>query len=117
MVDCPDTREARRTADTVLATLAIQLETMQADVGEIKASMKDMAQAVTKLALIEERQMQSAQSLGRAFKTLEKHEERLTVLEKTIPETKRTSDWVDRAVWALLAVLGTYAANKLGLLG
>jgi len=116
MVDCQDTKEARRAADTVLATLTVQMSSMQADMGEIKASMKDMAQAVTKLALIEERQVQSAQALERAFKTIEKHDERIDILEKVTADTTRTSKWVDRAVWAILAGVSTVIFNKAGLL-
>lgn len=116
MDDCHDTHLGRRSSDAALATLTVQMSAMQADMGEIKVSMKDMAQAVTKLALIEERQVQSAQALERAFKVQEKHDSRLTAIEAAMVDAARTSSWVDRAVWAAATAAVVYVAAKSGLI-
>lgn len=113
---CDQRREGRRASDVEITTLTMHLSALQSDMGEIKASMKDMATAVTKLALVEERQVQSQQEMGRVFKALEKHDVRITALEQVASTATRTSDWVDRAVWACVAFSATLVAHKMGLL-
>lgn len=123
--------QERRTSDTAWSTFANQLSALHADVGDIKAGMqefrdgmRELSAAILKLALVEERQAQSMQSLERAFKLLEKLEakvesvsQRVTELEKAEPAQARTSEWVDRAVWALAAAAAAALASKLGLIG
>lgn len=113
---CEKRKEGRRASDVEITTLTMHLSALQSDMGEIKSSMKDMATAVTKLALIEERQVHSQQSLERAFKALEKHDIRITALEKVASTATRTSAWVDRAVWACVAFSATLVAHKMGIL-
>lgn len=106
----------RRESDVVLATLTAKLSTMHADMSEIKSSVKDLTQAVTKLALIEERQVQSSQEMSRIFKTLEKHDDRLSELEIAASNAARTSGWVDKALWSIAAAACVFVAAKAGLL-
>ena len=42
------------------------------DVGELKETLRQIATAVTRLALVEERQSQTNEALGRAFKSIDK---------------------------------------------
>ena len=92
------------------------MEVLHEDVSEMKAVLKDLTSAITKLALIEERQTQAAVAQERAFTALERIESRVAALERAAPDTTRTSLWVDRAVWASLAAGATYIAKKLGIL-
>lgn len=109
--------QERRSPDQAWTALATQLADLHSDVGEIKTGMSDfrdgmreLATAITKLALVEERQSQASLAIERCFKLAERLEGkiesvslRVTELEKAEPQQARTSEWVDRAVWAIVA--------------
>lgn len=93
-----------------------RLGDLHSDVSEMKAAMKDLATAITKLALIEERQANAAAAQERAFAVLAKLEERVTHLETYVPANKRVSVWLDRATWAGMGLLAMLVLKKSGLL-
>lgn len=95
--------------------LSMQLKTLHEDVSEMKSVLKDLATAITKLALIEERQANAAAALERAFGALERVESRVAALEKDVPANKRVNVWVDRAIWAGLGLLAMTVMKKSGL--
>lgn len=113
MTDDWDGAERRR---DYLAVLDTRLETLHGDVGEMKTVLRELTQAITKLALIEERQTQAAAAQERAFAALKDVESRVSKIEHKLPEISRSSVWVDRAVWAAAAAALTFAAKKVGLL-
>ena len=94
---------------------AHRLDTLHEDVGEIKSALKELANATTKLILVEERQAQTAATLDRVVATLDKLTARVTDLELAQPAHTRTSIWVDRAIWAVMGFLLMYVAKTLGL--
>jgi hypothetical protein len=93
-----------------------RLDVLHEDVTEIKSNLSKLTDAIVKLALIEERQAQSAQAMERAFKTIEKIDLRLTELEKNAPEAARVARWFDRSVGATVAVIFAFVAKQAGLL-
>ena len=95
--------------------LAHRLDTLHQDVHEIKAALKQLADAVIRLALVEERQAQAAAAQDRAMAALERIEERVTKLELQAPAAKRASIWIDRAAWAAMAAVAVYVAKATGL--
>jgi hypothetical protein len=95
--------------------LNLQLKTLHEDVSEMKSVLKDLATAITKLALIEERQANAAAALERAFGALERVEARVAALEKDVPANKRVNVWVDRAIFAGLGLLAMTVMKKSGL--
>lgn len=99
-----------------IAVLTTKLETLHDDVGEIKDALRVLSDAITKLALVEERQVQTSQALERAFQAIERIDGRVDNLEQVAVNSKRTSDWIDRAVWAVAAAGAVYAAKAVGLL-
>jgi chromosome segregation ATPase len=101
------------TQDTTV--LNLQLKTLHEEVSEMKSVLKDLATAITKLALIEERQANAAAALERAFGALERVESRVSALEKEVPANKRVSVWVDRAIWAGMGLLVMTVMKKSGL--
>lgn len=121
----------RRESEQAWAAFTKQLANLHADVGDIKAGMQDfrdgmkeLAAAILKLALVEERQAQAGQAIERCFKLAEKLEskldgaiERIVELEKAEPAQNKAAEWVDRAVWAIVSAAGMLTASKLGLLG
>ena len=95
--------------------LAVKLETLHNDVGEIKTAMNKLSEAITKLALVEQQQSHTASSLERAFNLIDSIESRVSKLERSAPKTAETSVWVDRAVTAIVVVFFAVIANKLGI--
>ena len=106
----------QRATDGLIEVIAVRLDNLHADVSGMQEVLKELATAVTKLAVIEERQQQAAQSLERAFKALEKVKVRLGTIEKSQPLQQQSSDWVTKGVWAVIGLVGMYVAKKMGLL-
>lgn len=131
MSEKPYCAPERRSNDQSWSAFTNQLAALHADVGDIKAGMQDfregmkeLAAAILKLALVEERQAQASQAIERCFKMAEKLEQRVEVvtsrvteLEKSEPSQTRAAEWVDRAVWAAASAAVMMFASKVGLLG
>lgn len=103
-------------AHSDMSLLSHRLDTLHSDVGEMKAAMRELTTAITKLALIEERQTHAALAQERAFNVLSKLEERVARLETLAPANKRVNIWLDRASWAGLGLLAMLLVKKSGLL-
>ena len=96
--------------------LAVRLDALHGDVGEIKTALGRLSDAITKLALVEQQQGQTASALERAFVALERLEKRVDSLEKRTPEQDRTARWIDQAVLGGVIVLLMFIAKKVGLM-
>ena len=134
----------KRTDDGVIDVLAERVEGMCIDIDEMKIGISKMADALTKLAIVEERQTQTILAQERAFKALERVEERqrqhelqcrdqekevrqliadsnehlsirVAELEKAEPMQAQTSKWVTAAVWGAAWLLAMFVAKQLGL--
>lgn len=108
--------------DAAFAVLAHKVDSMHADFGEMRAVLRDLTNAINKLALVEERQTQFAIAQERAFKVLEKVESKLDALDTRVgslesaePLQKQTSAWVMAAVWAAAGLAMVFIAKKLGI--
>lgn len=99
-----------------VAGLVIKLDMLHGDIAEIKSAMDKMTDAITKLALVEQRQGQTAEALERAFKAISKIEDRVNSIEQAQPTIKKTEIWVDRFVMAALGAILMFIAKKIGLL-
>lgn len=128
--------------DGVIDVLAERVEGLCADMNEMKHGIAKMADALTKLAIVEERQTQTILAQERAFKALERVEERqrlhelvcrdqdkevrqliadsnerLSVrvgeLEKAEPMQAQTSKWVTAGVWGALALLASFVVPRI----
>jgi len=93
------------------------------DVGELKETLRQIATAVTRLALVEERQMQTNEALSRAFKQIDKLdlkltgiEQRLGTLERMQPLQQQTNGWVMTSVWIEAGAAVMFVAKKTGIL-
>jgi hypothetical protein len=100
MSDGTEFAEQRRLIEAV-----IRVETMGTDITEIKATMGKVADALTRLAVMEERQQRGSSDLTRVFGRLDGHESRLNVLEQAQPLNKQTSEWVSKAIWAVVVAV------------
>jgi prefoldin subunit 5 len=97
--DCP-------TGDVSL--LSVRLQTLHTDVSDIKGTLKDLTQAINKLALVEERITNAVAAQERSFKAIERLEERIDTLERAQVTTDNTNKWIDRSIVAGLAALATF---------
>ena len=85
--------------------LKVKLEMLHSDVVEVKTALNKLSDAITKLALVEQQQNQTAQALERAFKAISKIEDRLTSLEQLAPQSKQVSEWVNRGIVAMAGLV------------
>lgn len=106
----------RRAADPMIEVLVHKVSKME-------QSMDKMADAVTKLAVVEERQTAHHAALERAFTSIagindkfDKLIGRIEKLESAAPLQDRTQKWVETALWAAAAAAAMYIAKKVGLI-
>jgi menaquinone-dependent protoporphyrinogen IX oxidase len=98
------------------SVLTVKIDMLHNDVVEMKTALSELSKAITKLALVEERQAQTADAMERAFKAIGKIEDRISALEVAAPKTKETNAWVDRFILALVMAVAGFIGTKLGLL-
>ena len=132
----------RRAEDKNVQVLATKIEGLAQDMSEMKHGIAKMADALTKLAIVEERQTQTILAQERAFKALERVEERQRLhellcrdqekglrqliadsnerlsirvgeLEKAEPMQAQTSKWVTAGVWGALALLASFMVQRI----
>lgn len=94
--------------------LGMRLDLLHEDVGEIKTALGKLSDAITKLALVEQSQLQTAEALERAFKAIERVENRLMKLENANVKNSESAKWVDRAAGAIIAGLAAAGLKALG---
>ena len=134
----------RRAEDKNVQVLSTKIEGLAQDMNEMKHGIAKMADALTKLAIVEERQTQTILAQERAFKALERVEERQRThelvckdqdkevrqliadsnerlaarvgeLEKAEPMQEQAGKWVMAAVWGAAGLLALFVAKQLGL--
>ncbi len=132
----------RRAEDKNVHVLATKIEGLAQDMNEMKHGIAKMADALTKPAIVEERQTQTILAQERAFKALERVEERQRThelvckdqdkevrqliadsnerlaarvgeLEKAEPMQAQTSKWVTAGVWGTLALLASFIMSRI----
>jgi hypothetical protein len=114
MIDAAPPRRAGRIPNDDMAIAIAKVASLIDDVGEIKSSMREMTQAINKLAVIEERQSAANEAMSRAFKGIDALGARMTLLEQAQPLQKQSSDFVQSAVkYIVAAVLGAILAGFL----
>lgn len=107
-IDAPDQIERR---------LDPSLVAVRDDIRDIKETLKSLANSMIKLALVEERQAQTAAAQERLFAALAAFEARVAKLEITTANSSRTSKLIDSAMVGTVVFLAMLAANRLGLAG
>ena len=93
--------EERRRDMREINELTSKLFSLHEDVSEIKGALRDLTSAITKLALIEERQTVTNAALERAFVAISRVEDRLAELERMTPINNQSRLWVERFILAL----------------
>lgn len=93
----------------------VRLDRMEKTQDETRATLREVATAINKLAVIEERQQASSTAIERLMAEHKKFDERLRALEIAEPMQAQTAEWVRSAVWAAASAAAMFAAGKLGL--
>ena len=91
------------------------IQRIREDQHAMRAAIERMSEAVTRLALVEERQTAASSAIDRLALTLERLDERLRRLEVAEPMQAKATEWVQSALWALAAAAVMFVAGKAGL--
>ena len=109
--------------DSDINVVITRLGILSDDVGDLKETLRQIATALTRLALVEERQSQTNEALSRAFKQIDKVdlkltgiEQRIGALERLQPLQQQTNGWVMTSVWIAAGAAVMFVAKKTGIL-
>ncbi len=98
-----------------IARLTHHIQRIREDQHAMRAAIERMSEAVTRLALVEERQAAASSAIDRMAQALEKLDERLRRLEVAEPMQAKAAEWVKSALWAAAAAAVMFVAGKAGL--
>ena len=106
-----------------LTVLSAKLQSLHDDVSEMRGALRELTNAITKLAIIEERQTNTQMAQDRAFTAISNVErrlaeierllpsdlgERLSALERKSPITDLSNKWVFGAITAIAGGVVVY---------
>ncbi len=93
-----------------------RIDVIARDMSEVKMTMGKLVDAITKMAIVEERQLADRQAMARAFVEIEKVSERLKLVEQGQPIQKQSSDYVQKFIAAAaMAAMGAVGGATWGL--
>lgn len=101
--------------DVRIERITHDIQHIREDQHAMRSAIERMSEAVTRLALIEERQAAASTAIERIVQSLEKLDERLRKLEVAEPMQIKTTEWVHSAIWAAAAAAVMFIAGKSGL--
>lgn len=118
MADSDDLHSiAKEPNDAVrIERLTHHIRRIREDQHAMRAAIERMSEAVTRLALVEERQSAASTAIERLAQSLERLDERLRRLEVAEPMQAKAAEWVQSALWAAAAAAAVFVASKAGLL-
>jgi len=99
--------------DQAIGMVVARIALLHEDFGEMKGALKEMANAISKIALVEERQQQAALAQERTFKGLEKLEARLEKLEAQAPINLQNNKRIERLIIGMFSVVAAAVMYKL----
>ena len=117
MTDSDDLHSIANEANEVVRIERIthHIQRIREDQHAMRAAIERMSEAVTRLALVEERQAAASTAIERLVQSLERLDERLRRLEVTEQTQAKNTAWVQAALWALAAAAAVFIAKKVGL--
>ena len=107
-------RRTMTTEENMFSLISERMKILHGDVADVKTSVNELTKAITKLALIEDRQTQYALALERAFESIKSLEDRTTALEKETPTSKRVSSLIDLALIGAIVVVVGFVLKHVG---
>ena len=107
---------AKESSDIVrIERITHHIQRIREDQHAMRAAIERMSEAVTRLALVEERQAVAATAIERIVQSQERLDERLRQLEVADPMQTKAAELVQSAVWAAAAAAVMFMAGKAGL--
>lgn len=91
-----------------IVKLSQRMDNMQADLADMKTALRDLAKAIHRLAVVEERQASVASSIERSVALVDELEDRVRSLEIASQNSARITTWIDRSVLGALGFLVAY---------
>jgi len=118
MADFDDLRPTAKEANDVvrIERISHHIQRIREDQHAMRTAIERMSEAVTRLALVEERQAAASTAIERLVQSLEKLDERLRHLELAEQTQAKTAAWVQAALWALAAAAAMFIAKRVGLI-
>ena len=112
-----DLHRIAKEADPVVRIdrIAHHIQRIREDQHAMRAAIERMSEAVTRLALVEERQAAASTAIERLVQSLERLDERLRRLEVAEPMQAKAAEWVQSALWSAAAAAVMFVAGKAGL--
>ncbi len=98
----------------ILKALEFRLSSINDDMREVKSSMTKLADAMTKLALVEREQTHTSFLMAQSNTRADELEDRIRALEARAPDSVRTSAWMDRGVIFVLGLGVMFILKQLG---
>jgi hypothetical protein len=102
---------------------AVEFGALREDISELRAAMTKVADALERLARLEERHANSASAIQRGFEEITKvnmrvdvHDTRLKTLEISQPAAKKSAVWVERIAYGAIVVVAMAVMKKIGLM-
>lgn len=86
--------------------LAERMARMEGILERMETAMSNMANAITELVRLDQKQIETANGLSRAFAALKELEARIATIELAIPILNLTSGWVRSGVVAVVGIVG-----------
>lgn len=106
----------------LLTMVTTKMDVFHQDLIDMRATQEKMADAIGKLAVIEERQSTTIDAVNRSFKAIERLEDekkdlelRVRTLEKETVTNSKTSKWIESAVIGAVVLVALFVAKKTGL--
>jgi len=117
MADSGDLHSIAKEANDVVRVERIthHIQRIREDQHAMRAAIERMSEAVTRLALVEERQAAASTAIERLVQSLERLDERLRRLEVAEPMQAKATEWVQSALLALATAAAMFVAGKAGL--
>ena len=118
IMDDDDLHSIAKEADDVvrIERITYHIQRIREDQHAMRAAIERMSEAVTRLALVEERQAAASTAIERLVQSLEKLDERLRRLEVAEPIQAKAAEWVHSALWAAASAAVVFIAAKEGLI-
>lgn len=114
-----DFSNKRRNNDVNIQVVIDRLTNLHEDVNDLREStrdsMKEIANAITKLVLLEERQSHANDNFSRVVNQLDSIQRRVEELEKQEPIQRLTSKWMMTAIYGAATAAVYFVAKFAGL--
>ena len=101
---------------------ASEFSALREDIGELRAAMNKVADALIGLARLEEKHNNSARAIERAFIDINKVDIKADALDLRVknmeiaqPSNNKTSEWVEKLLIGAACVLAMFVLKKMGI--